>query len=297
MFDEELKNGAEDIDFPCRLALDGCKFGSVDEVLNYRRYHSKRTHKNIRNRKYEYDLVLKRTFNNPNCPADVKLLYNNALVKRNLNLAYVAFSQEDKELGFELLHEIKQLRPDIFSKVSNELVNFFMIRSISDFSQDHSIILKSIFIQMQPNFPSISSQGDYAIMQGFLLKGLKAGIWGNLEDGIRLCVSGKELGAQLTPNLLEIAIGQLTDIEEVLGIDAFDKANERFSKILKKLELNATLRATQGKLSANRAFKFWQAEEYAKVPPCVARAVFHNPSLIRNKGIVSIGLRSLLKLI
>ena len=31
---------AEDTDFPCRLALDGCQFAGIDRALNYRRYHS-----------------------------------------------------------------------------------------------------------------------------------------------------------------------------------------------------------------------------------------------------------------
>ena len=42
LFDESYVEFSEDLDINCRLALAGCKFASVDRVLNYSRHHSGR---------------------------------------------------------------------------------------------------------------------------------------------------------------------------------------------------------------------------------------------------------------
>jgi glycosyltransferase involved in cell wall biosynthesis len=50
LFNEEHRYGAEDIDFPARLALAGGRFARIDRALNYRRHHSGRIWSNIRQR-------------------------------------------------------------------------------------------------------------------------------------------------------------------------------------------------------------------------------------------------------
>jgi hypothetical protein len=294
LFDEQLVNGAEDIDFPCRLALDGCKFGSVDKALNFRRYHPGRLHKNLKNRKIEYDLVLDRTFNDTRFPSELQYLREKAIAKRDLNLVYVAFAQEETELGQAILQEAVQFDPAILKGEPSPLLDLLMVRSVSDTKQDHEALLKRVFVQFPEGLAFSPEQYDWAVMHGYLLKGLRATIWGDMADGEANFDRANYLGANFDEWLLEKLISQLTDIEEVLGRKAAKQAYIRLYPFLEKIGSLSRLRALEGRLFVNRAFRNFYNGEHTKVPGNVIQALANDPKLVMNRGTLSIFVRSIL---
>jgi glycosyltransferase involved in cell wall biosynthesis len=97
-------NGQE-IVFGGRLALAGCKFGYVEQVLNYRRYHPYRRLRYLAERCNTELACQEMIFNDSRCPEDVKKLRSLAFSNIYLMWAFAAYIQEEFDLGQRLLKE------------------------------------------------------------------------------------------------------------------------------------------------------------------------------------------------
>lgn len=294
-FDELLINGAEDIDYPCRLALAGCKFASVDQALNFRRYHTNRIYKNLKKRKTEYDLVLNRTFNDPRCSLGVRSLYGKSISKRNLNLAYVALLNGDSGFGNELLREAVRYYSSILEGEPNEIINLFLMRCINDENLDHETVLRSMFSQFPPEIAPIQGDIDCAIRRGYILKGLRAVTWGKVSEGKALLDRVNRSELRIDKYVQDKILIQLLNIEEVLGGSEYKIAIDRLFPVINNMGESHIISSLDALLSVNRAFRYFHKCEFSKVPEQVIHAILKNPNLAKNKGIMSILLRSVIK--
>ncbi len=170
LFDETLVNGAEDMEYPCRLALAGCQFASVDQALNYRRYNLKKSHRSMLKRKNEYDQVLTRVFLDPRCPEKIKGLTDEAFAKRTLPLAYVSFSNQDTKYAQELIREVVQKDPLMVIGNPAPLIDAFLELCLNNSGEDHVDILMMILDQFPVELKFLAAQMGWAMNQGFLSK-------------------------------------------------------------------------------------------------------------------------------
>jgi hypothetical protein len=142
----------------------------------------------------------------------------------------------------------------------------------------------------------ISGQINWAIARGYLLKSLRALIWDRSDDGRRYYEQAKKLKApiddplirQLTHNLLDIRtqFGDIHVQEKILALKPyFVKHGGR-----------ASLRLLISSYLINRAFESYRAGEYRQVPKLALRAIANNPRYLLNRGVLSIFLRSILKM-
>ena len=126
------KGSAEDTDFPCRLALAGCKFANVGHALNYRRYHSGRGRKNLPGRLNDVAQALEQVFADPRCPDDVLAFRGTAIKHHLMVIVSLALIQEETSLGQKYARELVQVDPSVLEGNPCELVDFLLTESIAD---------------------------------------------------------------------------------------------------------------------------------------------------------------------
>ena len=89
-----------------QLYFNGCKFGHVDRVLNYRRHHPGRNHKDVKG-SCESELTSQEIiFGDPRTPLYVLELRNIAHSNTYLVWAYYALAQGETRQGQEYLLEV-----------------------------------------------------------------------------------------------------------------------------------------------------------------------------------------------
>jgi glycosyltransferase involved in cell wall biosynthesis len=295
-FDENYISGGEDLDFPCRLALAGCKFANVDRALNYRRLHSGRTKKRLPARLDDYLRALNTTFSDPRCPADVLTLRKEAYANRYLEVAMYALFQGETADGRAWIREALALHPTIIEGFPSRLLNLLLNHSIADESQDHESLLQFVFEQLQPDMPQLGDQLNWAVARGYLLKGLRAILWERMAEGNVYFTRAKALNAEIDESLLQTLAYQLMLIEREFGEETGHKAFQRFTPHLVQLGGWRTLRKLQGIYAINRAFLSFKTQKYGKVLTNVGWAVTSDPSYLGNRGVMSILARSLISI-
>jgi glycosyltransferase involved in cell wall biosynthesis len=293
LFDESYVFFSEDLDINCRLALAGCRFASVDQILNSRRHHSGRVVKNIAKRLEAACRALDGIFADPRCPAEVLALKNEAYKNNYLVWGYHALNQNETELGQAYLRKAARLVPEILSGSPCPLVNFLISNSISDESVDHVALLHNIFTQLPAEMQTIAKQQTWAIAQGFVLKGVRAIMWGRPEDGHRHLQQAESWGAVLPDTAVAKMVHQLLDMEAFFGVDHVNDIVQQLAPFLKKLGGSAAARSLKGLLAVNKAFQRYEARQYPEALGNVAQAIAHNPKYVANRGIMSLLARSL----
>jgi glycosyltransferase involved in cell wall biosynthesis len=293
-FDENYVSGGEDLDFPCRLALAGCKFANVDRALNYRRHHSGRIKKRLPARLDDYLRALNTTFSDPRCPADVLVLRKEAYANRYLEVAMYALFQGETADGRAWIREALALQPAIIEGFPSRLLNLLLSHSIADEGQDHESLLRFVFEQLQPDLPELWDQLNWAVARGYLLKGLRAVMWERMAEDNVYFTRTKALNAEIDELFLQTLAYQLMLFEREFGEGAGHKALQRFTPHLVQLGGWRTLRKLKGIYAINRAFLSFKTQKYGKVLTNVGWAVTNDPSYLGNRGVMSILARSLM---
>jgi glycosyltransferase involved in cell wall biosynthesis len=294
MFDKYYVYVGEDLDINCRLALAGCKFAGVDRALNYRRYHSGRSISNLKSN-VEYTLrPLYATFADPRCPQDVLVLRDKAIASHLLLWSIIALTQGDTQLGQEYGLEAIRLNPAILTGQPSQLIETILMYSIVDESQDHVLLLRSLFEQLPPELAGNEQWHEWAVRRGYLEKGTRAVIWGRNEAGRDYFEQAAALRAQIDEPFTQHITAQLLDYETEFGFEAAWNIIQDLVPHLKKVGGWSQVRRLKGHYSINKAFQNYQIGNYTKVPQEVMRAFANNPKYMANRGAFSILFRSII---
>jgi len=277
-----------------RLFMSGCQFGSIEQALNYRRYHAGRRFSKLSVRCESELAAQKRIFADPRCPAHVLALRNRAFKNTYCVWAYYAFAQDETALGQEFLREAVGLVPSIIKGMPCELVSFFLICSIDDESQNHAVLLKRIFAQLPPEMFYLSRQYEWAVARGFVIRGVRAFIWDRFADGHRYLEQAEKLHAQLDESLISQITRYLIDYAIEFGETALRAKIQALIPYLEKLGGRASVHKLLGKYLVNRAFQSYHAGEYTKALGNIMPAITNDPKYLTNRGVLSILVRSIL---
>lgn len=294
LFDESFVCGGEDTDLPCRLALAGCKFASVDRALNYRRYHSGRRKKNLRCRLDDVVRALNATFGDPRCPPEVSTLQGMALKHHLMVLVYLALSYGETELGKEFLDELVRVDPSITTHRPSELLEFLLVESIADENLNHADVLKQVLSRLIPLGIDFTDQYEWAVGRGFLLLGTRNIIWGRVEKGENRFRKAVESKTRIDDAYLRDLSYQLMSFSLEFGDPSALKVIRDLVPWLEKFEYRSWFRLLQGSYLLDRAFWNYQAKEYSRVPRDVFRSGTCIPLNFVDRGVAAIFLRSLL---
>lgn len=295
MFDESFRSGGEDLDFPCRLAIAGCQFAGIDSALNYRRFHAGRRRKKLANRLDDYTRALERTFVDRRCPQEVFDLRNVAFSNHFLEVATYALSQDERELGQEILRKVIVLDPTWLSGSPSRLMMYFLEYCIMDETIHHQVVLDRIIKNLPEETQIIADEYNWALARGYLLRGFQAILWDQIENGIASINQVKDLRPAIDELFLQGLASQLVDIEHELGIEASERAMRNLKPYLEELGGRDEVRMLEGLYLSAAAFDCYRTGDYSAVPNKVFRALSKNPRYIRNRGVMAILVRSLNK--
>jgi glycosyltransferase involved in cell wall biosynthesis len=292
LFNQKHRNGAEDIDFPCRLALEGCRFGRVDQALNYRRFHTGRVWKNIRLRIEDAQLALEHIFNDPRCPPEVASLWAVALKNHYEILTYPAFVQGETELGQELLRKAICLVPDIIRGYPCSYVKMLATMSAADENLEHEVLLRSIFRQIK-EFGQLSKQLDWAIARGYMIKGIRAVMWGREKEGRAYFALAAKKRASLDKNYLENIAYQFLNYASEFDYARSDGLLETLAPHLEQIGNRSCARYLRGYYFVNQAFERYHAHDFSNTRKALRQALLNQPGYLANRGVLSLLFRSL----
>jgi glycosyltransferase involved in cell wall biosynthesis len=294
LFDEYYVFGGEDLDLTCRLALAGCQFAGVDRLLNYRRYYPGRILRNPAGGLDGALHALEKTFTDPLCSPQVLALRNTALAITYQIWAYEAFIKNETALGQELIRKAIQLDSSILDNEAKNLLQFLIFRSNQDGS-DHEPFLRQVFAQLaSAELAWLAPSCDWAIGQGYLVRGIRGIIWGRPDQGSEYLNKAAELGVRLDEPFLRSLADQLINYETEFGTEAAQKVLQELGYQLEKVGTQADIRWLQGCYSINHAFRDYQMGQYLRVPAGIWRAISNDPAYLTNRGVISILARSLI---
>ena len=279
------------------LFLDGCKFACVNRALNYRRHRSGRIIQDLEggcaSEIHCQDII----FDDPRCPADVLALRHIAHANIFMFWAYRAFAQNETELGRNLLRKALHWNPSILEGRPCDLVDALIVTCSDNEMMDHTDLLKRVFAQLPPEMSQISSQLDWAIGRGFLLRGARAVMWGRHEAGSRYFASAMESKAQVDQSYLAQLVQHALDYELEFGEAAARVILKAWSVNLAKLGGRSIVRQLYSLYSINRAFDGFNSGKPARVPGMVLTAILNNPRHLANRGVAAIFIHSIMQLI
>lgn len=297
LWDERTYFRGREIVFCGRLFMAGCSFARVDGRLNYRRYHAGRVFDNLV-AKCEAELTCQRiVFADPRCPQDVLALRDTAFANIYLLWAYVALRQRETAVGQTFLRTAVGLKPGLLAGEPCELTRFLLAYSLDDEQESHAAVLRSVFDQFPPQLASAAHQCEWAVAQGYLLKGARALLWDRVQDGRTHLAQAATLNAQLDGPALATITAHILAYEAAFGLDATQTAVGRLCEGLDAAVGRGSTRALRGQYALNSAFQNYRSGAYRKVPRDVMQAVLTNPRYLTNRGALAILLRSTLGLL
>lgn len=295
-FDAGMRCGGEDVDFPCRLALEGFLFARVEGVLNHRRFHAGRRRKKLRCRFGDYTRALDRTFQDPRCPESVLALRNPAYANHYSEVLCWALAQGESDLAGEILQEILLLEPAILSGSSSRLAKALFNFSIRDDTQDHEKLLATLFSALPKAWTISSQELNRLAARGYLLKGTRSALWGDEVAASRYFEQAGLRQADLDEAYRAQLVAQLANYEDLLGRSTAEAQADRLFPYLERLAGKPYVRRLQGQIAINRAFALHDAGRHSLALREVARAVVADPANLSNRGVLSLVAHALIRL-
>lgn len=290
-------NGQE-IVFGGRLALAGCKFGYVDQALNYRRYHPYRILRHLEERCQAELACQEIIFSDERCPEEIHAFKNLASSNIYIMWAYTAYIQQEFNLGRKFLQHAMNLCPAFFLEGDPcQFITtwiFWISAGTVDYSRKHEEILRSVFENLPAELSHLKSNYDWADAQSFLAKGLHTLIWRGTDVAEVIIKTALEKGARFDELILNMMSNELLNYEAEFGSTATENILADLTRLSKKLRMNGRSESIIGFYAHNRAFRNYYEGKFEKVPLDIARAIHSDFHYLLNRGVISIFVRSLL---
>lgn len=277
------------------LYMDGCRFEYIDRALNYRRHHSGRVFRDLSGGCAAELAAQEKILNDPRCPADVKALRETAHANILMFWAYRAFAQGETELGREFVRRGVRYKPSILIGSPSEFLLLLSSNCSEDENIDHAVLLEKVFSQLPSEFPQLMSQKDWAVYHGYLLRGMRAIIWGRLDDGKRYLKLAAKLDFNMNAFYLDEVSQHILNYDMEFGEGAAQLILNSFVSNLGALGFRSHVKRLKSVFSFNLAFEKYKTGKYSEVPASVMASIVNNPRYLLNRGIVSIFARSVIR--
>ena len=278
-----------------RLYLAGCKFAIIDRVLNYRRYHNKRVVNNLA-RQCEAERTCQQiVFDDPRCPSDVLELKDLASSNIYAMWAYVAYVQNEIEIGQEFIKEAVRLNPALVAGTPPALVNDLVVASIDDEGDSHEVVLKRMFENLPSELFQLKEYHQWSVIRGYIMQGVRASLWNRPADASIYFSHVVPSDGLIDESFLQWLISHLLAYETEFGLDSVIQMIEKIASQLLNIGVLNTNRKLKGYYYANRAFENYQQGNYLEAQASALRAFLNYPANLKNNGLLSIILRSMLR--
>jgi len=275
-----------------RLLVAGCRFGMVDQALNYRRTHVGRRFTDPVSKCREERLSQDRMLGDSRVPHDTAGLRARAYLGNYLVWANVAFSQGDTASGRVLLDAALQIDPGIVCGTPSPLADFVLSHALTD-AREPEAQLSEVFDQIADRLPTFLAERDWAVGQLHLLRAGQHLVWARPGEAAGHLDRVRSLGWRADAYSYDRLSYELLCVELEYGRPAGRQAMRTLLAALTRLTWFDRRKLTASYLLA-RAFFAYANELHAEVPQHVLRAFFESPSCARNRGAWSILAKSVL---
>lgn len=297
-FDPSFRLHSEDRDWYLRLALAGCRFAHSHHFVAYRRLHAGRVFTAIPERIEAMQRALETAFAHPDCPEQVLALRPRAQARVYQYWIFKSMAQGEAGAAQEYVETVARLAPELIYEpsgaISPKLVDYLVWFSVRD-GGDHVETLERIFATLPAGLAGLQGYKDFALGQGHLLCGGRALLWGRNEEGRRHFEAAARLKARADRAYLDKLADQCSAYEWLAGRQRAEERLRALRPYLKKAASRGDLRRFARGLSIARAYKDFRRGRFHQVPGQVMKAAFKDPGLLLNRGVVSIFVRSLLR--
>jgi len=297
LLDESHNFHGGEIIFLGRLFLSGCKFANANRVLNYRRYHSGRSYENLEAICQDERDAQDKIFFDPRCPQKVLDLKNIAHANMYLYFICLAFAQDETALGQKFIAEAVRLNPKILIGNPCPLVESFLVNSIDDKNVDHELVLDKFFSQLPDNLIWLLEQKEWAVARGYFEKGIRSILWGMADEGDACLSKLIKDSFKFDETFFQSVNYHLIRYKSEFGVAATETVLGRLTPYLRAIGGYGSMFKLRGGYMVNDAFRAYREERYTTVPLKVIRAFAYNPGFVVNKGVISIFIRSMIKII
>jgi glycosyltransferase involved in cell wall biosynthesis len=288
---EMIVNGSEYV-YCGRLYFAGCQFAGIKRALNYRRYHAGRVLSNLDLRCGSELRCQAMVFEDPRCPAEVRVVQPQAYMNTYLSFASLAFHQHDLTLGYEYLRKASECKPEMGKGRPAPLLRHLIARTIPDDRHDMEAMLRSMFSSLPADLAYLRDQQDWAIGRSHLAQGMKALMWGQANEGRQLLAHARSFHAQFDEQLIGELAHQLVNYEHEFGRQAAETVLRQWTTHLSPITTERTISQLIGRYQAARAFQHFREGDYSSVPSSVLRAMWYDSRYLLNRGMMSIMARS-----
>lgn len=279
-----------------RLFLSGCKFACVGKALQYRGYHAGRKINELEKNCNDELKCQEIVFSDYRCPKDLSELRPVAAANIFMMWANVAFNQSETELGRKFLKSAIQLNPSLLSGKPPLFIKLFQDHCVDDESQDYKIMLDKMISQLSNETPKISQNYFREISRGYLVRGVRAFIWGRKDEAEQYISKAFEYDIQFDDRFAQQISKDLVGYEVASGETAMSEKQQNLYSWLEKVFRRRDIRRLRGEFLFNRAIREYRNGQFGVVVKTVLGSIVNHPPYLLNRGLISVFLRSVLNI-
>lgn len=297
-FCDEFRLHSEDRDFYLRLALAGCRFEAVNGYVSYRRIHARRTFDSIPQRIDAMHRALNTAFEDPRCPAACLALREQAYAKVYLPWVCQEWVQGELAMGQTHLRTALRLYPSLAADGAGRphagFLKFLIWYAVRD-EGDHTDSLDRLFAGLPGEMAGLREALPKAIGLGHLLRGSRDLLWGREAEAAEHFAAAGRFSNPIDDWLLDSLSDQLCSYGQLYGRRAALKRLENLMQRLKPFAPRRRLSRFAARVLLSGAFQDYRQGRYRSVPAQVAWAARRDLTVLKERGALSILLRSWFK--
>ena len=155
--------------------------------------------------------------------------------------------------------------------------------------------MRSVLEQVPSEMRHILDQYDWAVGQGYIEKGVRNIMWGQLERGRNHLVRAAGSGASVQRPFLNELVAHLLNYEAEFGSEAAQNVLHNLTRELERVSERDDLQYLSGLYFVNSAFRDYRKGQYKETLPNVIKAVISDKSYLADRGVLALLSRSMLK--
>lgn len=291
-----LKLTKENLEFCYLLATEKCKTAGINRSLDYHQstcdLNSINSIENIENLVHTLDELSYFSL----CQSDVRFKKNIAISRIYLHEAMHAFFQKKTLSGQELIKKAIQYDHTLLEEQAKLLLEQLIIK-VLPCTEGFEPLIGLFMDQLPGGLKWMTKFQNDVIANGYFLRGIADILWNRPHQIETDFKSASLFEFKLDNNKLMLILRQITIYELEFGSMKAQKALQCIGNHLTNIGMKSQANWLLGTYYINRAFKNFQNGKYNSIPGDINKSIVYQPTYILNRGVLSILLRSYVKVI
>ena len=281
----------EDREWYVRLVLAGCMCRGIRRFLSYRRLNDHKSFKNLPARMDDMLRALRPAFHSARLDKLDRVVQARAYHAIYQVWTYQAAVQGETKLAKEYFRQAAGFAVSTGIDVK-EWDRFLLHASIRD-GGDHEKRLQSIFSQLSNELTQFDL--NKAVSRGYFMRGIRELVWGRTHRADEYLINVRQIDSYFDEELINNLVDMLMNHEEASGVQATDEMTKHIFFRCRRMLNSDNYKILAGAWLLNQAFKGFGAQNYTRVIRKAVSAMFHNPYLLFNRGLIAILVRSVFR--